>query len=86
MHGDKNTYFFHLRASRRRRKNQIKALQKLNGELTDNVLEMENMSTSFYQELYTSEGVHNMEHIIDTVPTKVTQAMNDMLNAPYSQK
>ena len=86
MHGDKNTYFFHLRASRRRRKNQIKALQKVNGEWTDNVLEMENMATSFYQELYTSEGVHNMEHVIDTVPTKVTQAMNDMLNAPYSQK
>ena len=28
IHGDKNTYFFHLCASRRRRKNQIKSLQK----------------------------------------------------------
>lgn len=26
IHEDKNTYFFHLRANRRRRKNQIKAL------------------------------------------------------------
>ena len=85
MHGDKNTYFFHLRASRRRRKNQIKALQKPDGELTDNVHEMENMATSFYQHLYTLEGVQNIEQVIDTVPVKVTQAMNDILNARGSE-
>ena len=86
MHGDKNTYFFHLRASRRRRKNQIKSLQREDGHLTDNVHEMESLTTSFYQQLYTSEGVHDMAQVLDTVPTKVTQDMNDMVNAPYSQK
>lgn len=86
MHGNKNTYFFHLRASRRRRKNQIKSLQKPDGQLTENTTEMENMTTTFYQQLYTSEGVHDMEQVLDTVPTKVTPAMNEILNSPYSQQ
>ena len=42
-HEDKNTYFFHLRASRRRRKNQIKALQLPNGTVTENTVELEEM-------------------------------------------
>lgn len=85
IHGDKNMYFFHLRASRRRRKNQIKALQKPDGQLIENIPEMEQMAITFYQQLYTSEGVHNMDQVLDTVPNKVTQEMNDLLNAPYSQ-
>ncbi|XP_020153536.1 uncharacterized protein [Aegilops tauschii subsp. strangulata] len=47
---------------------------------------MEQMANDFYQQLYTSEGVHNMEQVLETVPTKVTQEMNELLNAPYSQK
>ncbi|XP_073357859.1 uncharacterized protein [Aegilops tauschii subsp. strangulata] len=84
VHGDKNTYFFHLRASRRRRKNQIKMLQRPDGQMTENLTEMEALATSFYEDLYTSEGVSNMNEVLDTVPCKVTQAMNDILNAPYS--
>jgi len=67
-------------------KNQIKSLQKEDGQATENVPEMESLTTSFYQQLYTSEGVHDMAQVLDTVPTKVTQGMNDLLNAPYSQK
>lgn len=85
MHGDKNTYFFHLRASRRRRKNQIKSLLKENGQSTEDREEMEMMATAFYKNLYTSEGVQDMNRVLDTVPCKVTPAMNDLLNAPYSQ-
>lgn len=79
-HGDKNTYFFHLRASRRGRKNQIK-----DGRVTENKCEMEAMTRAFYQELYTTEGVQNMHQVLDTVPCKVTPSMNEALNAPYTQ-
>ena len=85
-HGDKNTYFFHLRASRRRRKNKIKALLRDDGSLTEETGEMEEMVNSFYVNLYTSEGVHDMERVIGTVPRKVTDDMNAQLNAPYSQQ
>ena len=85
-HGDKNTYFFHLRASRRRRKNKIKALQRNDGQLTDDTKEMEAMTTKFYKTLYTSEGVQDMDQVLDTVPRKVTDEMNATLNAPYDIK
>ena len=49
--------------------------------MTDNPMEMGNMTNVFYQQLYTSEGVQDMDQVLDTV-----QDMNDMLNAPYSQK
>lgn len=86
VHGDKNTYFFHLRASRRRRKNQIKALQRADGQLTEDRREMEELTTDFYKNLYTSEGVQDMDRVLNTVPTKVTPAMNDLLNAPYTHE
>ena len=46
-HGDKNTYFFHLRASSRRRKNKIKVLLRSDGSLTEEIGEMEDMINSF---------------------------------------
>lgn len=85
-HGDKNTYFFHLRASRRRRKNKIKALQRADGQATENAEEMEAMTTVFYKKLYTSEGVQDMDQVLEMVPRKVTDEMNATLNAPYDIK
>lgn len=84
MHGDKNTYFFHLRASRRRWKNQIKYLLCPDGQLTEDKGEMEAMATAFYKDLYTSEGVHDKDRVLETVLRKVTPKMNASLNAPYS--
>ena len=53
--------------------------------MTEDKAELEEMTTEFYKNLYTSERVQNMEQVIDTVPVKVTPEMNDILNAPYSQ-
>lgn len=82
--GDKNTRFFHLRASSRRRRNMIVKLKKQDGQLTENVAEMSRMATAFNQGLYTSEGTSNMHAVLETVPAKVTPEMNDKLVAPFS--
>jgi hypothetical protein len=52
--GDKNTRFFHLRASQRRKKNKITRLKKPDGAFTDDDQEMGRITTSFYKDLYRS--------------------------------
>jgi hypothetical protein len=83
--GDKNTQFFHLRASQRRRKNKISKLKKSNGQFTENEDEMGAMATDFYKTLYRSEGTTDMDRVLNTVPVKVTAAMNEGLLAPFEK-
>lgn len=82
--GDKNTNFFHLRASQRKKKNKIVRLKRADGQFTEDEQEMEEMTLVFYQQLYTSEGTTDMERVLDTVPHKVTSEMNTLLLSPYS--
>ena len=84
--GDKNTQFFHLRASQRRRKNKISKLKKSNGQFTENEDEMGAMATDFYKTLYRSEGTTDMDRVLNTVPVKVTAAMNEGLLAPFEKE
>ena len=81
--GDRNTRFFHLRASQQRRRNYISKLKNQDGQFTDNQVEMGVMATDFYRMLYTSEGTVNMNLVLDTVLAKVTAAMNESLVAPF---
>lgn len=86
--GDKNTtYFFQQRANIRRRKNKIKVLLNSEGILVSDRSQMEAMATEFYGNLFTSEGVLEMEDVLDTVPaSKVTPAMNSVLTDPYTHE
>jgi hypothetical protein len=77
--GDRNTRFFHLRASKRKKKNRICRLKRPDGNYAEADQEMADMTTTFYENLYTSEGVENMNEVINVIPTKVTAEMNNML-------
>jgi hypothetical protein len=83
-HGDKNSKFFHQRASMRRKKNMIKALTSSDGTIVDDKAELKTMTADFYKSLFTSEGVQDMHKVLDHVPCKVTQSMNNTLTRPYS--
>ena len=68
----------------RRRKNLIKLLVQEDGNSTEDIQTMKDMVNSFYGNLYTSEGVHDMEEVLNTVPVKATVQMNEQLNALYT--
>ena len=84
--GDKNTRFFHLRASLRRKKNKISKLKRPDGQVTEDADEMSKLATMFYKNLYSSEGVSDMEVVLDTGPTRVTPEMNDLLLALFDSR
>ena len=50
--GDKNTRFFHMRASQRRKKNMIKALSNSLGAMIDDKVALKDMVSAFYKDLY----------------------------------
>ena len=83
--GDRNTRFFHLRASQRRRRNRISKLKKPDGTVTVNEEEMGAMATDFFRTLYTTEGTTDMDQVLNTIPTKVTAVMSESLMAPFEK-
>lgn len=86
IEGDKNTKYFHLRATMIRRKNLVASLQAENGDLITNISDLERMITDFYWKLYKSEGVTNMNIVLDAIPVRVTEEMNLMLTAEYTKE
>jgi hypothetical protein len=54
--------------------------------MTEDDREMANLTTSFYENLYTSEGVSNMEEVISVIPSSVSAEMNDALLKPIKEQ
>ena len=79
--GDSNTKFFHQRATRRRMKNKIVKLNRLDGSECTDVNELHGMARDYYCNLFESEGTSNMHLVLDHVCPKVT----DDICAPFTE-
>ena len=65
-------------------KNQIKSLQRPDRSVTEDNTEMEEMATNFYCTLYTSEGVTDIDQVLNTPSIPLYKATN--LNYRYLGK
>ncbi|PRQ50695.1 putative RNA-directed DNA polymerase [Rosa chinensis] len=84
--GDRNTSFFHRRASNRRSRNRIKGLLTENGQWTSEPGEVTNILLQYYEASFRSEQSDPiaMNLILDCIQPRVTESMNGELMAPYS--
>lgn len=80
-YGDSNTRWFHTRASARRSVNAIISLERLHGSMADEENDIANVVTSYFDSLFTSAGVSNVEEVLECVDSKVTDTMNNILCA-----
>ncbi|XP_062028495.1 uncharacterized protein LOC133744394 [Rosa rugosa] len=86
--GDRNSAFFHRKASNRKCRNTIKGLQDENGEWHNDPRTIKHMLLEYYQKVFANEGVDDdaISTVFRATPMKVTAFMNADLTLPYSDE
>lgn len=84
--GDRNTKFFHHKATWRAKKNNINQLVKPDGTLTADVQLMEQMTTAFFQNLYSADNNVNPSFAAPVFTPKITDQMNLDLCREFSDE
>lgn len=78
--GDRNTNFFHRKASARAKKNKIRRLKKRDGSYTENADdEMKVAALDFFRRLYKKDDSVEPQDILNLIDSSVSQEMNEEL-------
>ncbi|KAL0304662.1 UNVERIFIED_CONTAM: putative mitochondrial protein [Sesamum calycinum] len=83
--GDRNTKFFHARASSRCKKNEISRLKGEDGVFVKKKEDIQNIITAYFSNLFKSTKPHkeSIEEVFWHVQPKVTTLMNQTLMQPF---
>lgn len=84
--GDRNTAFFHAKASARKRTNKINVPVREDGSKCESQGEIKGMVHDYYEHLFSSEPYDSVDAVVNAIPGKVTSEMNDDLCKPYTDK
>jgi hypothetical protein len=82
--GDRNTAFFHAQAAQRKRMNKITELERSDGRKCSTWEESCEEIQEFFQTIYLSQGFRSMDDLLGLVPTRVSPAMNETFEKPYT--
>ena len=82
--GDKNTKYFHQRASQRCRKNQIIGLLDDQGRWCNAEADIAREAENYFKELFTSGNLTNLNLVLNSVDRIITPNMNQTLLQPYT--
>jgi hypothetical protein len=83
--GDRNTSFFHAQASERKRKNTIKKLKGEDGVEVEGEEGLKALVTNYFSSLFTPMAGVDVERVLETVTPRVTNQMNALLTAEYTE-
>jgi len=84
-HGDSNSKWFHARAKVRYSTNYIQGLQQDDGTWVENEAEVRRLVVDYFEQLFSTTHPERFERILETIPVRVTDAMNDGLMREYSE-
>jgi hypothetical protein len=83
LKGDRNTSFFHAFASKRKRKNYVRALKDENGDMVAGE-QLKNFIANQYQNLFMSHTSSHFDEVLQCVDPRVTYEMNMALLEPFT--
>ncbi|KAL9685093.1 hypothetical protein QQ045_022540 [Rhodiola kirilowii] len=87
-YGDRNTSYFHAKASQRRRRNHIDMLRNQRGEVCESEEGIVSMVTNYFTNIFHSQVNSqdgSWEGAFDHVPRMVSDEMNDRLKAAFTE-
>ena len=81
--GDRNTSFFHTKASNRKQRGWIQGLEDGNGLWQEGMDDIEYVATQYFSTLFTSTQPGDMTELLNAITPTVTDAMNLMLSREF---
>ena len=84
--GDRNTKYFHTKASNRRRRNTINSIRDENGNWHECIDGIAEVAVSYFKNLYSTSYPTRILEVLDTIPTKVTEDMNQCLIQEFTRE
>lgn len=84
--GDRNTKFFHSRATQRKKKNTLEGIEGESGNWCTGRKEMEGVIRRYYQKLFSSNNNTDFDRVLNVVRPRITSADNQQLDRPFSRE
>ncbi|XP_061993936.1 uncharacterized protein LOC133711869 [Rosa rugosa] len=86
--GDRNTPFFHRRASNRRSRNKVTGITNEEGMWTSDPDQISETLVRYYENIFHTEGSDSaaISTVLQALQPKVTDSMNEVLLAPYTDE
>jgi exonuclease III len=83
-HGDKNTRFFHQKASHRNKRNKIENIKDNQGVIHHDQDKIEEIFLSHFQQLFTSQTTHLVPETTQLVKNRLTTDMTEHLSKDFT--
>ena len=85
-HGDRNTKFFHSKASQRRRWNFIEGIKNADGVWVEEVEDVAEVASDYFMNIFNAGTCDRMEECLSTVNHKIIDDMLEVLSRPFSSE
>ena len=84
--GDRNTQYFHHKASQRRKKNEIRGLWDKDGKWCEDAKGIVSIATEYFNELFSTSCPSRSEEVANMIPRSVTPEMNEQLTKEFQRE
>ena len=85
VHDDKNSKFFHSKATQRHRKNKIEGIKNSAGHWCSRPKDIADFLVDYFKTLFSSSSSYQPAEALSTIQNVVTMDMNSQLNAEFKE-